>query len=132
MAKKLCEQIEKIRLPFNLGLLQQAGAGYALKDEKFLNRTVDYVNKGKEYLKEEFKKLGLKFLEPYANFFFVDFGRDALDIINFLEGYGITLRHLVDFGYSENFVRITIGLPAHNRILIEKLREFYGRKAKTT
>lgn len=127
MNEKICEQAEKIRLPFNLGSLQQVGAIFALKDEKFLKKTIDYVSEGKNYLRKEFNKMGIKFLEPFANFFFVDFGEKTVDLINFLNSVGISIRHLVDFGYPENFVRITIGLLRHNKLLVSKLREFYGK-----
>ncbi|MGC8765045.1 MAG: histidinol-phosphate transaminase [Brevinematia bacterium] len=127
MNEEICRQIEKIRLPFNLSSLQQIGATCALKDDKFLRKTISYVAKGKKFLGEEFKKLGLNYLEPAANFFFVDLGEKAVELIDFLEARGITLRHLVDFGYPQNFARITIGLPHQNKLLIKRLKEFYGR-----
>ncbi len=128
MNEEIVTQIEKIRLPFNLGKLQQDGAIFALRDKKFLDKTLNFVEKGKKFLKKEFENLGIKYMEPYGNFFFVDFGKDVNDLISFLEDSGITIRHLVDFGYPENFVRITIGLLVHNKILIKRIREFYGRK----
>ncbi|MCX7821496.1 MAG: phosphoribosylglycinamide formyltransferase [Brevinematales bacterium] len=128
MHEDLIYQIEKIRLPFNLGKLQQIGAINALKDETFLYKTLSFVEKGKILLQKGFKDLGIKYLEPYANFFFVDFGNEAKELISFLNEKGISLRHLVDFGYPENFVRITIGLPIHNKILLKRMKEFYGRK----
>ncbi len=128
MNADLIYQIEKIRLPFNLGNLQQIGAINALKDKEFLEKTLKFVKEGKIFLKKGFDRLNIKYSEPYANFFFVDFGEKASEIISFLSEAGISIRHLVDFGYPENFVRITIGLPSHNKILLKRIEEFYGRK----
>ncbi len=130
MTEDLIYQIEKIRLPFNLGKLQQIGAINALKDKVFFEKTLNFIKEGKLYLKKGFDKLGIRYLEPYANFFFVDFGNEVNEILSFLNENGISVRHLVDFGYPENFVRITIGLPLHNKILLKRIEDFYGRKNK--
>jgi len=126
MSEKLAKEVEKIRLPFNLGTLQQIGAIAALRDQRFLKETLSYVEEGKKYLMKELEKLSIRYLKPHANFIFVDFGERAKEILAFLEKKGITIRHLTDFGYSENYVRITIGLPWENKFLIKNLKEFFA------
>lgn len=124
MNKEIVEQIEKIRLPFNLGTLQQVGAVSALKDNRFLEKTLKYIAREREYLKKNFRRLGFKFPEPEANFFLLDLGDRIGEIIESLSKKGISLRHLVDFGYPERFVRISIGLHDENKKLLKVLKKF--------
>lgn len=123
MNEKLAEQIEKIRLPFNLGSLQQAGAAAALEDEEFLSETLRQIGDGQKYLKGEFKKLGIPCLEPYGNFLFADLGRKCASTVNALEKKGVSVRMLGEFGYKPDFVRITIGKKEDNEFLVRCLEE---------
>ncbi len=121
--EKIAEQLEKIRLPFNLGLLQQKGAAAALNDEDFLDRTLNVVEAGKAFLCGELDKLGIRYLKPYGNFIFADFGGNSAQIMKHIEESGITLRPLASFGFSDNFVRISVGTQVDNQYLIDKIKE---------
>jgi histidinol-phosphate aminotransferase len=123
MNSEVCTQLEKVRLPFNLGNLQQKGSEAALGDIEFYNRTVKAVDEGKIYLTRELQRLGFEFLKPYGNFIFCDFGPKSMQIIRHLADNCITIRPLVSFGFSENFVRISVGDSEANRFLIEKIEE---------
>jgi histidinol-phosphate aminotransferase len=123
MNEKLSEQMEKVRLPFNLGLLQQMGAAAALSDDDFLKLTVTTINKGKAYLQNEFKKLGLWYLQPYANFIFLDLGKKYKETTAYLEENGVSIRMLGSFGFPENYARITIGTKEANEYLVELLKK---------
>ncbi len=123
MNEMIAEQIEKIRLPFNLGSLQQAGAAAAIKDDDFVKQTVEIINYGRKYLEKEMDSLRIWHLKSYGNFIFADFGDRCTKIIEKLEENGISVRTLGAFGFGDNYVRITIGRPDDNEYLIEKLRE---------
>ena len=68
MHPELEKQIEKIRLPFNLGNIQQAGAIAALEDEDFLKMTVGETQKQRIRLTLAIRELGAIVPEPYGNF----------------------------------------------------------------
>jgi histidinol-phosphate aminotransferase len=123
MVPELASQIEKIRLPFNLGTLQQKGAIAALEDEEFVENVVEQIHIGRNYLERELRNLGIWQLPSAGNFIFADFGEKHALIRNFLEENGISVRTLSSFGYPENYVRITIGRKEDNEYFIEKLKE---------
>jgi histidinol-phosphate aminotransferase len=123
MSSEVAVQLEKIRLPFNLGALQQAGASAALEDEDFLDMTVRKTAAGRDFILTELRKSGITVLDAYGNFVFADFGDSTQAIWENLERNGITVRMLSDFGFGDNFVRITVGTDEDNGFLIEKIRE---------
>lgn len=102
-------QMEKIRLPFNLGSLQQAGAIAALSDEAFLEESVENTKASIKRMRKMLGEYGFKSYPTSSNFFLADFGDKAAEIIAYLEDSGITLRHLVSFGFEPNYVRISAG-----------------------
>lgn len=123
MNESIAKQVEKIRLPFNLGSLQQAGAIAALSDDAFVRKTVAEINDGKKYLTEELERLGFSCLKPWGNFLFADFGKKSAEIVGRLEDNGVSVRVLTEFGYPSNYVRITIGKKEDNEYLAGKLKE---------
>ena len=123
MNKEIASQMEKIRMPFNLGVLQLKGAEASLADNKFYEKTLRTVEYGKNYLSKELERLGIYHLKPYGNFIFADFGPKSHEIISHIEENGITVRTLNSFGFSENYVRISIGCREANSLLIRKLEK---------
>ncbi len=123
MKKEIALQIEKIRMPFNLGVLQLKGSEAALRDNEFLASTLKTVEAGKNYLCKELDRLGFEYLKPYGNFIFCDFRTKSPEIISRLEESGITIRPLISFGFSGNYVRISVGSEEANSRFIEKLEE---------
>lgn len=117
------KQVEKVRLPFNLGILQQEGAKAALSDEGFLMKTLKETTRGRIYIEEELGKLDIWYLKSYGNFIFANLGNKSDKIVKYLEENGITIRNLESFGFTSNYVRISIGKMADNIYLIKKLNE---------
>ncbi len=125
MRPEINVQIEKTRLPFNLGELQQAGAAAALEDEAFLLMTVKGIAENRKLLAEGLTELGFKVLpEPRANFIFVDLGDKAPEILRKLGDNGVSLRDMGSFGYAGNYARISIGTKEEMNYVLDILRNF--------
>ena len=77
---ELIGYLHKIRQPFNVNAIAQAGATAALDDRFFLWRTKRLVSRGRLYFMKRMKKLGLNCLPSQANFVLVDTGRDAEEV----------------------------------------------------
>ena len=71
---QLIAALEKIRQPFNINSLAQAGALAALDDQDHLARTRANNAKGLDYLQNAFRQLGLEFVPSHANFVLVRVG----------------------------------------------------------
>ncbi|RPH92766.1 histidinol-phosphate transaminase [candidate division KSB1 bacterium] len=120
----LCDNVRKVKLPFEPSVMAEAAGLGALEDHEFLTRTLEVNRRGKKCLQEAFRDLGLKVVPTDANFFCVIFRSepDALQLYMDLLRRGVIVRPLGAFGLP-NCLRITIGTEDQNRILINALKE---------
>ncbi|MDR1083623.1 MAG: histidinol-phosphate transaminase [Deltaproteobacteria bacterium] len=119
----LISSLNKIRQPFNLNLLAQAGAQAALNDRDHLTNTLKATWASLDCLRAELPALGLPVHPTEANFIMagpVSMGAEALEAA--LLRHGIIIRSLSSFGLTGH-VRITGGRPAENEALIKALRK---------
>ena len=119
---EVIEMLEKVRLPFNVGNLAQAGAIAAINDIEHMRKSVAINKEGKEYLYEEFDKLGFTYPKTYANFIYVDTGINGKELFEKLLKKGVIVRAM-----PGSAIRITIGTMEENRFFIEKLKEVLGK-----
>lgn len=121
--------MERIRPPFNVNLPAQFAAAAALGDEDFQQRSRDLVWRWRPWLTQQFGGLGLEVMPSQGNFLLVGFPhereRSARPAEEFLAGRGILVRGLANYRLP-NHLRITIGLEAHNRALVDALAAFLG------
>ncbi|MCM8772969.1 MAG: histidinol-phosphate transaminase [Candidatus Omnitrophica bacterium] len=119
--KEILDYMERIRPPFNTTGLAQIAAITALKDQDFVKKSIENNKIGKNFLYENFKKLGIEYIPTEANFILCKFKKDATEIIKELEKRGIIVRGMKSFGLSNEYVRITIGTQEENELLINFL-----------
>src|SRR6266513_948246 len=119
--------MNRIRQPFNVNSLAQAGALAALEDEGHVLECVRTIEAGRHFLYDEFKTLGVRYVPSRANFILVDVGRSAADIYQKLLHEGVIVRPMTPFG-METALRITVGTPEENRKLVNALRTVLGKK----
>jgi len=120
---EILNYMERIRPPFNTTGLAQVAAIAALRDTEFVKKSIENNIEGKKYLYKEFKKLGIEYIPTEANFILCRFKNDTTPIIKELEKRGIIIRGMKSFGLDNRYVRITIGTPEENKILIKNLSE---------
>ena len=120
--------MNRIRQPFNVNSLAQAGALAALEDEGHILECVRTIEAGRHFLYDEFKTLGVRYVPSRANFILVDVGRSAADIYQKLLHEGVIVRPMTPFG-METALRITVGTPEENRKLVNALRTALGKKS---
>lgn len=113
--------LNKVRQPFNVNSLAQAGAKAALDDEDYRHQMVSLVKEGKQYLYKEFYKLNLFYVPSEANFVLVNVG-DSNKIFQKLLRKGIIVREMTEYDLPE-FIRVTVGTPYQNRKFINALKE---------
>jgi histidinol-phosphate aminotransferase len=118
---ELIASLEKVRQPFNINALVQAGALAALDDVEHIQRTRHNNATGMEYLQTEVLRLGLQFVPSAANFLLVRVG-DGQKTFNELQKLGVITRPMGGYGLPE-FIRISVGTPAENARCIEGLRK---------
>lgn len=123
----IASYLERARQPFNVNLLAQEAAIAALDDRKFLARTKDTVGKGKEYLYEKLKKMGLAYVPSVANFILLDCGRDGSEVFKEMLKRGVIVRDMKQYNLN-NFIRVTVGTKKENEKCIASLRKVLEKR----
>ncbi|MCS7131732.1 MAG: histidinol-phosphate transaminase [Hadesarchaea archaeon] len=126
-APEMVKVLERIRMPFNVNRLAQAAAVAALRDLPYVRRVVASLRRGREYLRRELSKLGMRVLPSEANFVMADvrpLGLSAQELCSSLARRGILIRDLSGFrGAGEGYVRISVGTREENEQLVEGIKQ---------
>ncbi|MFA6636664.1 MAG: histidinol-phosphate transaminase [Candidatus Omnitrophota bacterium] len=120
--KGLCDELNKVREPFNVNSVAQAAAIAALEDEAGLERSLGLVLAEKEKLCGAFKEMDVEFVPSETNFILVNTKRDSKKIFKVLLGKGIIVREMSSWSLR-GFIRVSVGLPEENDIFIEEFRK---------
>ena len=116
----LIAEFEKVRQPFNINALAQAGALAALDDAAHVQKTRRINSRGLKFYARAFRKLGLEFTPPSANFILVRVG-DGQRVFNELQKLGVIVRPMSAYQLPE-WIRISIGTPKENKRCLEALK----------
>jgi len=121
-AEEIVDYIDRIRPPFNLNSLVQAAAVASIADPAQVKRGTELVKKEKAFLYGELKKLGISYIPSAANFILMEIkpfsGREAFEKLLRL---GVIVRAMDEYDFP-NFVRVSIGLPAENRMFLDAVK----------
>ncbi len=113
--------LEKIRQPFNINSVAQAGALAALDDTKHVEKTRKVNSRGLKLYARTFRKLGLEFIPSQANFILVRVG-DGQRVFGELQKLGVIVRPMGGYQLPE-WIRISIGTPKENKRCLEALKK---------
>jgi histidinol-phosphate aminotransferase len=119
--KEILRDLAKLRISFNVNRLSQIAGTAALDDDRHVRRGKDINDAGKKFLYAAYRKLDLFYLPTYANFIFVDFGRDSQTVFEALQQKGIITRTIKEYGFP-HALRITVGTDQQNHKLIRALK----------
>lgn len=118
----IIECLNRVREPFNVNLVAQAGAVAALEDLGHVKKSWDNNQTGKEYLYRELKAMGLGFVPTESNFMLIDVGRESQPVFEQLMREGVIVRPGSVFGYRRH-LRVSIGTAAENERFVQALRK---------
>lgn len=114
--------LDRVRQPFNVNLLAQRAALAALKDRVHLGESIALNTGGLKYLQAGCDRLKLPWLPSVASFLCVRFGGKSGEIYEKLLRKGVIVRPIDNYGLAD-YLRVTVGLPEHNRRFLEALEE---------
>ena len=117
----LVAALEKVRQPFNLNSIAQAGALAALDDAAHLTNTRSNNAIGLKFFSDAFQKLKLEFVPSHANFILVKVG-NGQQVYEAMQRLGVIVRPMKAY-QLDDWVRITIGTPAENERCLVALRQ---------
>ncbi len=122
----LIAAFEKIRQPFNINAIAQAGALAALDDVEHMRLTRSNNFIGLSLYEKAFRGLGLAFVPSAANFILVRVG-DGQKVFEALQRQGVIVRPMGGYQLPE-WIRISVGTPAENERCLAALKNVLGLK----
>jgi len=111
-----------VRQPFNVNSLSQAAAAAALEDNGFLEKTLEVVHAGLDFIDRSLADMQIRHFPTQANFLLVDVETDADEVYAVLLRKGVIVRSMRSYGYPQ-YIRVSAGLPEENERFVEALGE---------
>jgi histidinol-phosphate aminotransferase len=112
--------VQKVKQPFNVGLVAQEAATAALQDDAFVHRSREVNAAGKALLRRELTDRGFTVYPTQANFLCFHVGEDSVAAAERIADGGVTVRPLSSFGLDE-WIRVSIGTAEQNALFLEAL-----------
>lgn len=122
---ELVAELEKIRQPFNVNAIAQAGALAALDDTAHAEKTRRINSRGLKLYTREFRKLGLEYVKSSANFILVRVG-EGQRVFDEMQKLGVIVRPMGGYQLPE-WIRITVGTPKENARCLSALKQVLGK-----
>ena len=125
--KKIIDEMYKIKPPFNVNKLAQICAIEALKDKKFVRKSVDHNILWTKKIKKILENYSISTNNLSANFLLLNFKKSKLSsnsVRKKLESRGIILREMKSYNIK-NCLRLTIGNTNENKIFLKTLNEIF-------
>jgi histidinol-phosphate aminotransferase len=126
---KVCEAVDRIRLPFNVSVPGLDAAVAALGDEAHQQASRQLVETWRPRLTQAIKGFGFEVFPSAGNFVLVRFpdaARTAAAANDYLNSKGIIVRPVGGYGLPD-CLRITVGTEDQNRAVLDALSEFASR-----
>jgi histidinol-phosphate aminotransferase len=114
--------LNRVKEPFAVNLLAQAAGVAALEDTAFREKTVEATRRERDYLHEQFERLGLEPIRSHTNFILVKVGPNALEVQEELVKRGVIVRPCTGYDLPA-FLRVTVGTREENARLISALED---------
>jgi histidinol-phosphate aminotransferase len=115
------DAVDRVRPPFNVNRLAQAGAMAAMDDTEHLRKTIETNDTGKAYLYAELATMGIEYIPTDANFILMNLSRPAGPVFDALLRLGVITRPMGMYKLPD-FLRVSIGLPHENEVFCDSLR----------
>ncbi|RKX42912.1 MAG: histidinol-phosphate transaminase [Verrucomicrobia bacterium] len=121
---ELINLLNKVRQPFNVNAMAQAAAMAALDDVTHIVETREMVFRGLDFFARELTKLGVETVPSGANFIMVKTGHGR-EVFQELQKRKVIVRPMDPYGLPDH-IRITIGTPGQNQIILNALKAVMG------
>lgn len=121
----LIARISRQRSMYCVSSLAQAGALAAIEDSAHIRKTVENNTLESERLWRALSDIGYAVTPTWGNFLYCDIARDARKFAEGLRVEGIAVRPLDQWG-APGAIRITIGTPEQNDVLLRALKKLKG------
>jgi histidinol-phosphate aminotransferase len=128
---RIASLINKVKLPFSVGLFQQIAGELILRNKIYNEETVAKIIKERDKIFLELKKIsGINPIPSFTNFILFELiTKSAKSIFSILYERGVLLRYFTH-PRLKNKLRVTVGTPKENEIFLKKLKDILLSKEK--
>lgn len=127
-SQRLIEQLNKIRLPYNINALSQAAAVAVLIRKDILNRQIAQLISARQRLVSDLNQTnGITAYPSETNFILFQTTRDATQVFDALKEAGILIKNVSKPGALKNCLRVTVGTPEENAEFLKVLKKIMGK-----
>jgi histidinol-phosphate aminotransferase len=120
MDVEMAAYLDRVRQPFNVNSLAQAGGVAALADDEHYRMTLQNTREGIAWLRKEVERLGCRSMETHTNFFLIDVKGDGKKLYEHMLYEGVIVRPMQAYGYP-HYIRITVGRREENQRFVKAL-----------
>jgi histidinol-phosphate aminotransferase len=121
-SQNVIDELNKIRLPYNINSLSQAVGVTALRHNDVVSRQISLLISERQRLYNALSRLpGVIAYPSETNFIMIRTAVDASGIHKQLKQAGILIKNLSKPGPLKNCLRVTIGTPSENKEFLSKL-----------
>jgi len=126
---KVAESIRLKQLPWNINTFAEASLNYIFKDKKYIESTISYLNKEKNFLTKELRKIPFidKVYKSSCNFLLLKL-KSITDeeLFESCLGRGILVRRCGNYeGLNHSFIRVAVKDRKSNDTLIGSLKDIH-------
>lgn len=124
-ATELVSEFDKVRLPYNINVLTQLSAGFALDHVNELNKQTSQIKQDREALVVQLQSIeGIDVFPTQANFILFRCSRRPADeVFESLKQQKVLIKNLSRVSASlENCLRVTVGTPVENEQFVSALK----------
>lgn len=118
-SQQVAEQVQKVRLPYNVNSVAQVAATAAFKDQAFVKNVVEKNANERQKLEQFFDQKQIKYYQSQANFIFFEYPK-ADQLADYLLHHG----YLIRTGLLPNWLRITVGTAEDNQQIKKLIEQF--------
>jgi histidinol-phosphate aminotransferase len=130
---QVIRELDKVRLPYNVGSFSQAAARLVLERPEFLAGQIQAILAERGRLSAELARLpGITVFPSDANFILLRTGRPSREVFEDLRRRGILVRDLGgSTGPLHGCLRVTVGTAQENEVFLAAMKELFGKAIGT-
>jgi len=124
-SQETIEQLNKLRLPYNINTLTQASANFLLKDRQRISNNAKIIMDERARLYDALSLIrGLTVYPSQTNFLLIEV-HNAKSLLESLKDSGILVKGFAISSQLENFIRISVSEVKENNVLLGCIKDFY-------
>ncbi|MYD42883.1 MAG: histidinol-phosphate transaminase [Gammaproteobacteria bacterium] len=117
---EIAELMNRVRQPFNVNSIALAAAEAALRDDSYINESIELNIAGMATISQGLTELGLNCMPSIGNFITFEVGERAGDIYDAMLNRGVVVRPIANYDMPDH-LRVTVGLPDENERFLNAL-----------